>query len=227
MNLDVTEVPSTWAPDKVTDERVDAIWKAACQQHPHLHNGRIFAVKDAFAFQITGSFEEYKYLYAQIKEPTIYGKSPLKSLIVTGLTYNKEGLLFALRGKLNSESINEWEIPPSGGLEGPSVDPDAQILKELEEELGLNKKHISKGPVVFSLHESKVKNSFSLCYAIELSVDEATIQDCFSNNASKEYDKLCLIPYAELDNFVEEKTESLYAFSHTLISKGRSLDFIP
>lgn len=93
---------------------------------------------------------------------TIGTGDPSYRKAVSGLLYCKEECLLGLRGKKVAQS-GKWELVPSGHLEG---DPNEDILRELQEEAGIEREEVSIYPIGLALDQRE--QIYEYCYALEL-----------------------------------------------------------
>jgi HAD superfamily hydrolase (TIGR01509 family) len=130
--------------DSEVQQEVDQLWTAALAERPTITDGEIVAVhnwklRDG-ALHVDVVLTRYRRFVAQRRGLSL-GLTPMG---VTGVTVLATGELVLGRRAANvTQSPGHWELVPSGGVERRQVRPDssvdvaAQILEELEEELGI------------------------------------------------------------------------------------------
>ncbi|WP_029604220.1 hypothetical protein [Kozakia baliensis] len=140
LDIEISPAPEPAAPP--VQQQVEALWAAAVAQNPQLYNGRIFCADVIEADRIIGHWSDYRPAFAQMKDPNLYPTLKLRPLAVNGLFHAADGIVLGRR-KRRSLYLGAWrQSVPSGSVEAragdeASIDLHAQILVEIEEELGL------------------------------------------------------------------------------------------
>ncbi len=113
-----------------------------------------------------------------------------------------------------------FELPPSGGIPQSQINADgtvdfrAQVLAELEEEVGISQsqvKTLSPFALVYDFKDS----CYDICMEIEVDLDLEDVQRQFSGN--KEYSALTVIPIEGIDRFLQDHDDQLVPTSRAIL----------
>jgi len=139
-------------------------------------------------------------------------------LAVTGLVQDSGGMLWGLRHPSMRSYGAFWELPPSGGVSGPAqgglVDVQGELLRELEEELGITAAHICSVEPVALLREKGTSCVDAVC-VIHSNIPLAPRAAAFKANG--EYTELCYVPFANLVEFLRKHSAHVVPTSLALL----------
>lgn len=192
------------APAPLTEalsRKVSDIWRAETQRRPHLTNGVIYSLQSHTPAELVIEPVTYSYSLALRRAPDLVAEGlTVRPLAVTGIVICPEGVVLGRRGEDVAVDVGFWELAPSGGLSRP--DPLAQVLEELEEELGLGSRHLQGPPTACGLvadHESRVVD---IVYQLRTAIPAAEIERIYRAAATDEYAALTIVPPGELAAFI-------------------------
>jgi hypothetical protein len=129
-------------PPAATPDMIER-WREACSRLPRLFNGSILRFRsfDANRRIIRASRDTYqRYTMQRFDAANATAENAIHHLAVTGVVTavddaGRERVLLGRRGEGTPLYPNRWELAPGGGLDSPDV--YAQMLQEMEEELGV------------------------------------------------------------------------------------------
>ncbi|EHH69183.1 hypothetical protein [Gluconobacter morbifer] len=134
--------------------RVQAHWDKARETRPSLYNGRVFCADHIEPERISGHWSEYRRVFAQMQEPDLFGKAPLRPLAVVGLLKTRDGIMIGQRAQQAVYLSGWWQGTPAGNVESRTgteeIDLPAQLLAEAAEELGLSAQDCRTGPCLLA-----------------------------------------------------------------------------
>lgn len=121
---------------------VTAIWERACAERPALFNGRVFSIDRIEPDRLVGHWTEYRRVLAQLRRPALFERLRLRPLAVNALVECDDAVLLGRRQDDAVYLPGRWQAAPSGNVEdrgdgGDPLDLPAQVLAELDEELGV------------------------------------------------------------------------------------------
>lgn len=171
---------------------IDAIWATETALRPHLFDGPILSVTDIAPNRLTLLRASYRHSLAARRDPGIAARLKLRPLAVSGVLTCPDGLVFGRRGADVTQASGAWELVPSGGA--VSADLEAQILEELEEEIGLARSQVAVMPP-YGLVESDGVIDVVMPLSTRARRDE--ILALHRGLASREYAELLICPAEE------------------------------
>jgi len=170
---------------------IDAIWAEASRLRPHLFDGPAVSLAGIEDGRLTLVRSSYRHLFASRHDPAIAARLKLRPLAVTGILSCPQGLVFGLRGAEVTEGSGTWELVPSGGVTVPDL--EAQILEELEEEIGLVHSQVTVLPPA-ALMESKDGGAVDVVMPLVTALTAEEIAALHRKKASREYAELLTCP---------------------------------
>ena len=207
-DLRVDVVPRTEHPDAETLERVDRIWSEAVAERPSLFNGRVFSADRVSPGCIVGHWTEFRFAFAQIREPALFARLGVRSVAVCGVLRCPDGIVFGRRAAGAIYQAGQWQCPPAGSIErregaAERVDLAAQLLAELEEELGLRADEVA-GLRPLSAVEHPGTHVIDVGMALETAVPGSEIgRRQRAAAGAAEYDEIAVVPLEALERQVE------------------------
>jgi len=212
---------------------VDRIWREArSRPSSHLHNGPIFSVGDVKGSEITGSFTEYKYWFAQLRDPNLFSVLKVRPLAVTGITRVQGSVLIGQRSREVTQDAGCWELMPSGGVdmscrtEDDSVDIVGMLSQEFTEELGLSFSSISnivpKGAI-----EDMRSHVVDILFDLEVTLTLPDALKKISGHLNKEHTEIKFLDmgsagdeWRELEGSLAPLTEYLFRHTDLLVAES-------
>jgi len=186
--------------DPVLEQGIEAIWQETRQKHPGLYNGRVFCLSDLTENTLPGFWCEYRWVLAQMRSPELAAQLRLRSLAVTALLICPEGVVLGRRNPKSLYLPGYWQGVPAGSVEArpgdETIDLKAQLLAELEEEIGLREAVSISGPFLACEHDTT--HIVDLGFAIRTSLGFAAIETAWRARANDEYDALECHPWHEI-----------------------------
>lgn len=213
------------APHFGTDlnQRIQDIWDAEqVNRGGLLFDGQLFSVDHVSESQIIGRFVPYRSLIAQRVDPSLFEALRVRPLAVSGLLRCASGIVFGLRGDGLTQDGSMWELAPSGGVDGDSVNGDGdvdlirQIGVELSEELGLSMSQMTDMHP-FCLIEDTDSHVFDVGLELCTDLDEDDVRAAYENKASDEYEALNFVREDEVADFINRQVQDVLSVSRLLL----------
>ncbi|MBV9782985.1 MAG: NUDIX domain-containing protein [Acidisphaera sp.] len=163
------------------EAEIDGLWsQAQARTGGALFNGRVFSADTIAPDLLTGHLTEFRRIVAQMQRPTLQPALRVRPLAVCGVVLCEGGVVLGRRNGRMAYQAGMWQLPPAGSVDGGAVDEEGrvdlrgQMLRELEEELGLPASCVaSMRPICLVEHaESHV---LDLGYALEVALDAPTL----------------------------------------------------
>jgi len=198
-SLEYSPSISTW---------VDEIWGLEKQARgDKLTNGRIFHLANHNPDSILIQPTEYRFVLARRRDPSLIEKGlKIRPLAVTGILFCADGLVLGRRGASVSDDNGLWEPAPSGGLAQP--DPLAQVLEELEEELGIVESEVvSASPC--GLVEDVVSGVFDIVFRLETEMMSQNVRVAFASTSGSEHVELAFVQPPDIGAFLRANRDRL------------------
>ncbi|TAL00184.1 MAG: hypothetical protein EPO08_14510 [Rhodospirillaceae bacterium] len=211
--------------DAATAKEIERVWDAAqARRGTPLFNGTLFSVDAIQAAEICGHFVEYKWFIAVREIPGLQPILRIQPLAVTGVLRCADGIVFGRRSQVVTQDQGLWELVPAGGLSVSCRQPDgtldvgAQILEELEEEIGLGRKHVTRMRP-FCVVEDTATHVFDVAIEVVTSASKDAIESAFRMDLPREYDAIEIIADTEVEAFVEQHGQDLAPLSAFLLQR--------
>lgn len=154
----------------LVNAEVENDWAMRLKKNKGLFNGPLLAFSHIKSGVLYAYMTDYKaYLGREFN-----GGIPVWPLSVTGITRFEDKVLYGKRADSLVKYPGAWEVVPSGGLS--QLDAEDQILKELEEEVGVDKEavvSVTFSKVIHNLDEDTVE----MIYDIKLKHGDAHVTD--------------------------------------------------
>jgi hypothetical protein len=205
------------------DVEVELLWQAEqTRRGKSLFNGKIFSAVEITPDTILGRIVEYRHLIAQRAKPELFDVLNVRPVAVSGLFECMNGVVFGRRSGAMTQDARLWELCPSGGVDtsktaaSGKVNYCAQILTELEEEIGISP------DVVTDIHPFCLVDDLE-SHVIDIGISLASrisADDVISKHraaATKEYDELLIVSRDEVAQFVKDKRGQLVVVSAALL----------
>jgi 8-oxo-dGTP pyrophosphatase MutT (NUDIX family) len=219
----VREMPALAEP---IEREVDAIWRAACAAIPTLFNGRVFCAETIDRQLISGHWTEYRRILAQFRKPALHEVLQVRGLAVCGILRCPGGTVFGRRQSRAVYQPGSWSLPPAGNVDDGAVregaiDLRGQLLRELEEELGLLPSQVTiERPLAAVIHPNR--QVVDVGFALSTALSEEEIVATHHARADEELDQLRVIADAQLDIETAAMPGELMALAAILIARRRA-----
>ena len=213
-DLRVDVVPRPHRIDPESEAEVDRLWDEAVRARPEMFNGRVFSADRVSSGCVVGHWTDYKFGYAQMRRPALFATLGVRPVAVCGVVRCPDGIVFGRRSASAVYQAGQWQCPPAGSVErrageGERVDLAAQLMAELEEELGLNSADVlSVRPL--SAVEHPGSHVVDLGLAIETARRGAEI--VHAQRAARgraEYEEIVIVPLDRLASQVDAWADRL------------------
>jgi len=209
-------------PEELIDQ-IENIWIAQQNKKGNkLYNNYIISAVSVTKECIHCCLVEYKFFIAQHTQPNLYKFLKVRPVAVSGLLICDDGVVFGRRNKSTTQDAGLLELVPSGGIEynqkldSINVDYIGQILIELNEETGIDRKSIINiYPYCFI--EDELSHVIDIGIAIETNLDKKNINDLYKKKSTDEYDNLQIVSDSDLYNFIELNKYKLVNISYELL----------
>lgn len=181
---------------------VDQIWFETSSEH-HF-NGQLLNYISFENNVLLGEFIEYKFYYAQLREPDLRPFLNIRPVAISGITTTANKVLIGKRSNTVSEFKNHYEVVPSGGVDASTltsnrVDLFKQFEKELWEETAISSTDIRE-IAPFALIYDSARDSYEIC--AEIHVNFLTASD--ELRRTPEYEKLFWILKSDVGVFAKK-----------------------
>lgn len=184
------EVPTL--VDSELEMGIETVWQEALKKHPRLYNGRVFCLSQLQHDRLGGFWCEYRWALAQMRAPELAVRLQLRSLAVTGLLVCRDGIVLGRRNPNSLYLPGFWQGVPAGSVEARSekdpIDLRAQLLAELEEEIGLTDAVTLTGPLLACEHDTT--HIVDLGFRIDTDLPFEAVREAWQKKANDEYDQL-------------------------------------
>ncbi len=220
--LSIRENPSPEvSPD--TLQRVEELWRQALADGT-LSNDQIFSLGHRQGAVLSGWFAEYRCWVAQMRDPELFPALSIRLLAVTGVLRVPGGIVLGRRSKAMLQDPGLWERAPSGGItprarnsEG-EINPEVQLLIELEEELGVPA-DVVRSVAPLALIEEHQSHVCDLIYELRVEIPFEDLHKAFRTRGSGEYDEVRLVKSGELEVFRSTEARTLSPMSRQVLER--------
>lgn len=213
------------------ENEVERLWLAEQDRRGKaIFNGRIMSASMVTEDGIDGYIVEYRHLIAQRARPALFKDLRVRPVAVSGLLECADGIVFGRRAGSMTQDAGLWELVPSGGIDTSKIN-DArhstvkvdflpQILTELHQEIGIKSSFVSSVKP-FCVVDDTDSHVLDIGIAIESPLSYDEILTIHRDTATKEYDKLKLVPRSEINQFIQDQASQLVGVSTALIQNFR------
>jgi hypothetical protein len=213
------------------ENEVERLWLAEHNRRGKaIFNGRIMSASTVSSDGIHGYIVEYRHLIAQRSRPELFKDLQVRPVAVSGLLECADGIVFGRRADSMTQDAGLWELVPSGGIDTSKINDERhstvkvdflpQILIELHQEIGIKSSFVSSVKP-FCLVDDTDSHTLDIGIAIELPLSYNEILTTHRDTATKEYDKLRLVPRSEINQFIQNEASQLVGVSAALIQHFR------
>lgn len=214
--------PSYETLSDVKKRLIHAIWeKEQKRRKGALVEGLILNAISLDHKKLVGQFVPYKYLLAQLSDPSLKSDLNIVPVSMSGITFFFESLVFARRADWVAQYPYCIELAPSGGIRPPApaaleVDLKLQILEELSDEIGVEKGYVKRVKFFAAVRDLK-NDAVELCAEIKLKPYAIFSSSC-------EYTQVLTVPCSEIKTFVKIHGKEFVPFSLTLLKLRKLID---
>lgn len=207
----VREMPELPA---AVDQEVERLWQSACERVAaggagRMFNGQVFSVDTIAPHLVTGHLTEYRRAVAQVERPELFAGLGIRSLAVCGVLRCADGVVVGRRHRAAVYQAGMWQLPPAGSVDAGAVAADGtvdlrrQLLRELEEELGLGAGAVGDPrPLCIVEHPGSHVSDLGLALVTGLSAEAVLAAHRAEGNT--EYEQVLVVPEAYLPGFLAE-----------------------
>lgn len=187
-----------------------------------LHEGPILSAIVFNHKSLTGHFVPYKYLLAQLCDPSLKADLKISPVSLNGITYLQDQVIIAKRASWVAQYPGHYELAPSGGIRPPGkdfteVDLKVQLLDELREEIGIENASI-KSVKYFSLIHDLKEDAVELCAEIHLKSNGLIL------SSTSEYTQVLTIDLSEIKAFTKEYANEFVPLSLVMLKLKGLID---
>lgn len=214
--------PPTVTPGALA--RVEEIWQAEkARRGDALFNGPLFSIDCSSADQIIGWLAEYSWFLAQRRDPSLYPLLKVRPLGITGVLRCADGIIFGRRGRYVEMDADLWELVPSGGVDGSTVDSTGQIdlgahlLIEMTEETGISATAVSAPPLAFAMVEDRSSRVTDIGLVLQTKLSASQVNELFAALENREYVELKVVPATRISQFLDGCGTTLAEVSRALL----------
>lgn len=202
------DVGLPWEPTISIMRRVDEIWSSEKERRGcQLTNGQIYSLTEFSPDYLSICLSEYRYVLARRRDPDLKNQGlNIRPLSVTGVLLCADGLVLGRRGSGVTDDAGLWEPAPAGGLS--QNDPKAQVLEELEEELGIAAPTVVSAEIC-GLVEDVESSVFDIVFRLRTAASEQDISAAYAEKGSDEYAELAIVKPSDVSTFLEAHGERL------------------
>ena len=208
----IQEIPSDGCFSSEIKERVEVLWN---RESSHYHNSKVFHVLEVQEDLIQGSFIEYKYLFAQKRDPLLQQLFYVKPLAVSGIVVTESSLLVGRRSSRTLQYPAYYETPPSGSIDTRArqkglINPLLTLQHELTEECHIPLAFIKKIAFLGLFFDDK-EMVYDLGYSIHINESDKQLVP----RRTAEYSELAWFSFPEWERFLSEDRK-IVPLSHQL-----------
>jgi hypothetical protein len=194
-------VPRPPAPNAATLNTIQKIWaREQTGRTRPMFDGQLFSLAQRAGDHLQGFFVNYSWFIAQRSEPALYPILGIKPVSVSGVLTSPDGLVFGRRADHVAQDRGRWELVPSGGIDGTTLDPKAKLMEELAEETGCPPDAVTAARVI-ALVENDIERYIDICIEVETHLDAAALKHLHATTASDEYTTIEIVPIESLGAF--------------------------
>jgi 8-oxo-dGTP pyrophosphatase MutT (NUDIX family) len=220
------------------DAEVARLWRLACIRVDaggagRMFNGRVFSIDRIDPDRIEGHLTEYRRLVAQIEDHNLFPALGIRSLSACGVLRCAGGVPIGRRPAAAIYQPGMWQLAPAGSVDSSAIGLDgranlaAQVLRELEEELGLNATDIDR-TIPLCVVEHPGSHVYDCGIAMTTTLDADAVLTAHQTRGNGEYGELRIVPESDLPTFVAQAGDQLvppareYLFRLGLLDQGLS-----
>jgi len=220
----ISIIQDIFRPAQELENAVNLIWEnAIVKQNFHLTNSKVLRFIEKLNNNIIAQVCEYKYFYAQSKQPNLFASLNITILAVSGITICGNGIVVGKRSINSLQDAGYWELTPSGSIGAPDlslkIDTDYakdQVIIELEEEIGILPREIGNISLIGYLRDTEA-HVIDLLFLIKTSISRKELYSRSLNTINDEYTEIHIIDLRLVSLFLWFKGKRVVASSHALL----------
>lgn len=203
-------------------------WQAARRDTPGLFNGRVFTADQVEPARILGHWTEYRRVVAQFRDPALAARLRVRSLAVCAALSCADGIVLGQRAPDAVYMAGRWQCVPAGNVEaraarGDTVDLRAQLLEELEEELGIPPGALLECSPVCAIEHPGTR-VLDVGFRLRAGLTAAELLAGHAAHGNHELVRLRVVPEAALPSAVADLGESLLPLAPLLLRRAGLLE---
>jgi hypothetical protein len=220
------------------EAEVERLWRAACIRVEaggagRMFNGQVFSIDRIDRQCIEGHLTEYRRLVAQMEDHALFPALGIRSLSTCGVLRCAGGVAIGRRPAAAIYQPGMWQLAPAGSVDAGAVAPDgsvdlaAQLLRELDEELGLSPTGIGK-PIPLCVVEHPGSHVSDCGLVLTTALDAEAVLAAHRSRGNREYEDLRIVAEGDIPAFVDSVGERLvppareYLYRLGLLDQGLS-----
>lgn len=223
-NFRVEVAPSTrgFTLSDYEKARVEMLWLEEVAARPSTtFNGQILNFISLEGERLLGEFVDYKFYFAQLKDPLLKTSLQIDPIAISGLTLSGNKVLFGRRSQKVMQFRGLYEAVPSGGIDphalrGQFIDLKEQFQRELWEETGISVTEVKNIQPFLLVHDSTT-DTYEICAAIE--VNYPVVYE--ERKPTAEYEEFVWVPKSEIKSFATKHSAEFLPFSLFLLKNWR------
>lgn len=215
------------AMDADLEQEVARLWRAEQTRRGSagaLFDGPILSAVEVAPNRVAGRVGRYRQLIAQRARPELYARLNIRPVAVAGILVCDDGLVFGRRIESVTEAPGQWETVPAGGVDASHVDDRgridyrAQILTELEEEVGIPGDEVS-AVQPFCLADDTQSRNVEVGIVVRVARNGGDVLAAHEQCASREYMELAVVQPTKVHDFVARLSEPLVEVSEAILNR--------
>lgn len=164
-----------------------------------LYDGRVFSLRELSPGEMTIEPRPYRHVLASIRAPELRPMLHISPVAVTGVVMCPEGLVLGRRGATVTQHPGLWDAAPSGSLD--QADPQAQLLTEMSEELGLDVSAIDSIRATGLVWDT-ASSVHDIVYLVETRLSAESIRTAHAARGTPEYESITVVELEKVDAFL-------------------------
>ncbi len=192
------------------EARIDEIWAAEKRlRGDRLFNGPLYSLVGRSVDRLTLQPIGYRHALARRRAPELVAAGlDLWPVAVTGVLTCRDGVVLGRRAGYLPDEPGLWEPAPAGGPD--RLDPAAQVLAELREELGLRPEQVSP-PQTCGLILDRSTGVFDIVLRMVTPLDAEAVHAAHRAYGTDEYSALTVVAPEHLPDFLAAETGQVTA----------------
>lgn len=215
--IEVLDSPRGFELSDYDKTRVEMVWREETDaQASKLFNGQILNFVSLDENKMVGEFVDYKFFFAQLKDPGLDLK--IVPICVSGVTLSGDKVLIGKRSQTVTQFRGYYECVPSGGIDAGllrsgTINLQEQFSRELWEETGISVTEIKRIHPFQIVHDLSSRH-YEVCALID--VNYMVVHD--PREPTEEYSEFSWVPKSELKSFLKKHEGEFVPFSVHLLN---------
>lgn len=220
----ISIIQDVFRPSQEIENAVNLIWaNAIVKQNFLLTNSKVLRFIEKLNNNIIAQVCEYKYFYAQTKQPNLFASLNITILAVSGITICGNGIVVGKRSVDSLQDAGYWEFTPSGSISVPDLSlkldtdyAEDQVIVELEEEIGILGREIGNISLIGCLRDTEA-HVIDLLFLITTTITRKELYSRSLHSINDEYTEIYIIDSRLISMFLWFKRKRVVASSHALL----------